>query len=165
MTKLARRVLLGLGSNLGDRASYLRDAVAGLPDLVGISNVYETAPVGGPQQDPYLNMVAELHTTICGLEILAICQSLENVAQRERHVHWGARTLDVDVLWIDGETHSLPQLVVPHPRMFERSFVLVPLSDLATDLIPASFDVNEAGSKDQVTYIGALSDTKLLDET
>lgn len=160
MNKPARRVFLGLGSNLGNRAGYLRDAVAALPDLVGISSVYETAPVGGPQQGPYLNLVAELHTAISGLELLATCQSLENAAQRVRQVHWGARTLDVDVLWIDGENFSSPELVVPHPRMFERSFVLIPLSELATDLVPASFNLSEASRRDQVTCIGALSHAK-----
>lgn len=151
-----RRAFLGIGSNLGDRVGYLRGAVAAVPDLAGISDVYETAPVGGPQQGPYLNLVVELNTRLGARQLLGICQGLEGTAQRVREVRWGARTLDVDVLWIDGETLTEPDLVVPHPRMFERSFVLVPLKDLAPDLIPEGFNVDQASQRDRVVYRGSL---------
>ena len=150
------RAFLGLGSNLGDRAGYLREAVAAVPDLVGVSDVYETAPVGGPEQGRYLNLVVQLMTRLGARELLGVCQRLEGAAQRVREVRWGARTLDVDVLWVDGETLTEPDLVVPHPRMFERSFVLIPLGDLALDLLPEGFDVDSAGRSDQVVRLGRL---------
>ncbi len=140
------RAFLGLGSNLGDRRRHLRDAVAAIPDVVAVSRVYETAPVGGPEQDAYLNIVVRLDTERSPRELLAICREREDEAQRVRTVRWGPRTLDVDVLWVDGQTVDEPDLVVPHPRMFERAFVLMPLRDVAADLIPPSFvdpDVDE----------------------
>ena len=152
------RAFLGFGSNLGDRVSYLRDGVAAVPDLVGVSDVYETAPVGGPEQGRYLNLVVELSTRLGARALLGVCQSLESAAQRVREVRWGARTLDVDVLWVDGETLAEPDLVVPHPRMFERSFVLIPLHDLAADLLPEGFDVDSASRRDQVVRRGRLDE-------
>lgn len=148
------RAFLGLGSNLGDRRAYLRDAVAALPDVVAVSPVYETAPVGGPDdQGPYLNVVVELDTQLSARELLDVCREREQAAQRVRVVRWGPRTLDVDVLWIDGVTVAEPDLIVPHPRMFERAFVLMPLRDLAPELVPAGWrDPPEA----EVRRIGAL---------
>lgn len=134
---MSRRAFLALGSNLGDRHAYLRDAVAGLPDVVAVSPLYETDPVGGPEQDLFLNIVVELQTTLSGHELLAVCREREAAAERVRVERWGPRTLDVDVLWIDGETvDDPPELLVPHPRMFARAFVMVPLADLAPDLLP-----------------------------
>jgi 2-amino-4-hydroxy-6-hydroxymethyldihydropteridine diphosphokinase len=131
------RAFLGLGSNLGDRRAYLRDAVAALPDVVAVSRVFETAPVGGPDdQGPYLNIVVQLDTERSPRELLELCREREAAAARVRVVRWGPRTLDVDVLWIDGVTVDEPDLIVPHPRMFERAFVLMPLRDLAPDLVP-----------------------------
>jgi 2-amino-4-hydroxy-6-hydroxymethyldihydropteridine diphosphokinase len=133
------RAFLGLGSNLGDRRRRLRDAVAAIPDVVAVSRVYETAPVGGPDQGAYLNVVVRLETDKSPRELLEVCREREAAAQRVRTVRWGPRTLDVDVLWVDGETVDDPDLIVPHPRMFERAFVLMPLRDVAPDLIPADF--------------------------
>lgn len=134
----ARRVLLALGSNLGDRAAHLRRAVDALGDEVAAtSEVYETAPVGGPDQGPYLNAVVALRTDRSARDLLERAHELEAAADRVRVERWGPRTLDVDVLWIDGEEVDEPDLVVPHPRMLERAFVLVPLADVAPDLVPA----------------------------
>ena len=147
------RAFLGLGSNLGDRRLQLRDAVASIPDVVAVSRVYETAPVGGPEQGAYLNIVVQLETERSPRELLEICRSCEAAAQRVRTVRWGPRTLDVDVLWVDGQHVLEPDLVVPHPRMFERAFVLMPLRDLAPDLIPSTFvDPNV----DEVRVLGPL---------
>lgn len=140
------RAFLGLGSNLGDRRQHLRDAIAAIPDVVAVSRVYETAPVGGPEQGAYLNVVVRLETDCSPRELLEIGRACEAEAQRVRTVRWGPRTLDVDVLWVDGQKVIEPDLVVPHPRMFERAFVLMPLRDVAPDLIPQSFmdpDVDE----------------------
>lgn len=128
------RALLGLGSNLGDRLGYLKAAVVALADCVAVSGVYETDPVGGPDQGLYLNVVAELDTEQSARDLLELCQSLEASAERVRKVRWGPRTLDVDVLWVDGAAVDEPDLVVPHPCMFERAFVMMPLGELAPDL-------------------------------
>ncbi len=131
------RAFLGLGSNLGDRWQFLRDAVADLPDLVAVSPVYETDPVGGPtEQDKYLNLVVELDTTRSPRDLLGIAHRLETAAGRVRGERWGPRTLDIDVLLVGDLEVSEPDLEVPHPRMWERGFVVLPLHDLAPDLVP-----------------------------
>jgi 2-amino-4-hydroxy-6-hydroxymethyldihydropteridine diphosphokinase len=129
------RAFLGLGSNLGDRRALLAEAVAALPDVLAVSPLYETDPVGGPDQGAFLNLVVELSTQLSARELLAVCAEREAAAERVRIERWGPRTLDVDVVWVDGETVDEPDLVVPHPRMWERRFVLAPLRDLAPDLV------------------------------
>ena len=158
MTATTRRALLGLGSNMGDRVDHLRAAVAALPDVVGVSDAYETEPVGGVEQDPFLNIVVELDTTLTPRELLQVCREREAAADRIRVVRWGPRTLDVDVLWVDGEQVADPDLEVPHPRMFERAFVLVPLADLAPDLLPEAYDVAAAAADEGVRNVGRLED-------
>ncbi len=134
------RAFLGLGSNLGNRLQFLREGVQELPDVVACSRLYESAPVGGPGgQGPFLNLVVQLETELTARELLVAAQAREQEARRVRNERWGPRTLDVDVLWIDGVTVDEPDLIVPHPRMFERAFVLLPLRDLAPDLIPSGF--------------------------
>ena len=98
---MKRTVYLGLGSNLGNRLEYLQLAVSNLPDVSKVSPVYETAPVGGPDQGPYLNCVVQLKTELTGQDLLAECQKQEKLADRIRKERWGPRTLDVDLLWID----------------------------------------------------------------
>jgi len=142
-----------LGSNLGDRRQHLRDAVAAIPDVVAISRVYETAPVGGPDQGAYLNIVVRLETEHSPRDLLEICREREAEARRVRTVRWGPRTLDVDVLWVDGQTVDEPDLIVPHPRMFQRAFVLMPLRDVAADLVPPSFVEPDS---DEVRVLGPL---------
>lgn len=134
------RAFLGLGSNLGDRRAHLRTAVGALEEwgLRAVSPLYETDPVGGPEQGRYLNLVVELDTKCSPRELLVLCQRLERDAGRVREERWGPRTLDVDVLWIDGAVVDDPDLTVPHPRMWERRFVLAPLHDLAPDLVDAA---------------------------
>ncbi len=135
------RAFLALGSNLGDRVAELRRAVAAMPDLAAASAVYETDPVGGPEgQGAYLNMVVQLDTDRSPRQLLDACRSLEAAAGRVREVHWGPRTLDVDVLWIDGVTVDEADLQVPHPRLRERPFVLAPLAELAPDIVPSGWE-------------------------
>lgn len=153
-----RRALLALGSNLGDRARYLRDAVAAIPDIVAVSDVYETDPVGGPDQQAFLNTVVELDTALSGRDLLEVCRDRERAAERVRIERWGPRTLDVDVLWIDGETVDEPDLEIPHPRMFERAFVLVPTADVAADVLPAGYDVAAEAEANGVRNVGRLED-------
>lgn len=131
-----RRAFLGLGSNLGDRRALLRDAVGSLGVMVRqVSPLYETDPVGGPEQDRYLNIVVEIETTMRPRELLAVCHRLEAAAERVRRERWGPRTLDVDILLIDGVTVDEPDLVIPHPRWRERRFVLRPLADIAPEMV------------------------------
>lgn len=131
---------VAIGSNLGDRRAHLRYAVRALPEVVGISGVFETEPVGGPDQGPYLNMVVKLDTVQHPFELLDTCLAIEAGAGRERTVHWGARTLDLDVLLWGDATIDSEHLTVPHPRMWERRFVLEPLADLAPELLPADWE-------------------------
>lgn len=136
MTPSAVRTFLSLGSNLGDRRQHLSQAVDSLPDVVAVSPVYETDPVGGPGgQGPYLNIVVELHTAVAPRALLAICHRIEANAERVRAERWGPRTLDVDILWMDGVTMDDESLTIPHPRWKERRFVLQPLHDLAPELV------------------------------
>ena len=134
------RAHLALGSNLGDRLANLQAAVDWLAvtdgvTLVAVSEVYETDPVGGPVQDDYLNAVVEVTTTLDPHDLLAVCGRLEQAAHRVRIERWGPRTLDVDVLLIDDLRIATDDLEVPHPRMWERAFVLAPLHDVAPDLV------------------------------
>lgn len=131
------KAYLGLGSNLGDRWAHLRGALSGLDEVTGVSPVYETEPVGGPAgQGPYLNMVVELDTDRSPWELLELARRLEEAAGRVRTERHGPRTLDVDVLLVGDLVVEDPDLVVPHPRLWERRFVLAPLADLAPDLVP-----------------------------
>jgi len=134
------RVFLGLGSNMGDRMAHLRDAVHSLPGVVAVSPVYETDPVGGPDQRAYLNCVVELDVDLTPRQLLGICHRLESAAHRVRTVRWGPRTLDVDILLMDDTVVNEPDLQIPHPRMRERKFVLQPLRDLAPELVSEDLD-------------------------
>lgn len=131
------RSYLSLGSNLGDRGEHLRE---GLRLVVGtdpyrVSSVYETEPVGGVVQDDFWNIVVELDCNDSPRELLERCRRAETARERTRELRWGPRTLDVDVLLIEGVTSTDPEIEVPHPRMYERSFVLVPLAELAPALV------------------------------
>lgn len=143
------RAFLALGSNLGDRRVHLRRAVDALPDVVGVSRVYETEPVGGPPGQPrFLNAVVELDTDLGPRELLELAQGLESEAGRVAGERWGPRPLDVDVLLVGRLVVDEPDLQVPHPRMWERAFVLVPLHDVAPDLVvtrPDDPEVRPAG--------------------
>ncbi|MGH9100640.1 MAG: 2-amino-4-hydroxy-6-hydroxymethyldihydropteridine diphosphokinase [Acidimicrobiales bacterium] len=151
----SRRAFIGLGSNLGDPRRELARAVDALReagDVVAVSPLYETEPMGGPEGQPaFLNAVVELRTTDGPRELLERCEALERAAKRVRTVRNGPRTLDADVLLVGDVCVAEPDLCVPHPRMWERRFVLVPLADLAPELVPAeamataSGDVRPAG--------------------
>lgn len=154
------RAFLGLGSNLGDRRRFLSEAIDSIAsEVVAVSQVYETDPVGGPAgQGAFLNLVVQLETELDPRRLLAVCQRLESAAQRVRNERWGPRTLDVDVLWIDGVTIDTPDLVIPHPRMFERRFVLAPLAELAPELVPEDALLHAVGSVtvvDPITFRAA----------
>lgn len=129
------RAFLSLGSNLGDRRHHLRQAIESLPDVAAVSPLYETDPVGGPAQDSFLNLVVELRTTLGPVQLLGVCHRIEAIAHRVREERWGPRTLDIDIIWMDGVEMDEERLTIPHPRWKDRRFVLAPLRDLAPDLV------------------------------
>lgn len=132
---MSARAFLSLGSNLGDRRVLLREAVDSLPDVVAVSPVYETAPVGGPEQDNFLNLVVELDTDLTPFQLLGVCHRIESSAQRVRETRWGPRTLDIDIIWMEGIQMDEERLTIPHPRWKARRFVLAPMRDLAPELV------------------------------
>jgi len=132
-------VFLGLGSNLGDRSSYLHRAVEKLQSWEGIefkaaSPIYETEPFGFKRQGAFLNMVVAAETSLAPLALLAACHAIESSLQRERGPRWGPRTIDIDILLFDDMKMRLPELTIPHVFMTKRRFVLVPLLTLAPDV-------------------------------
>ena len=163
--------LIGLGSNLGDRLGYLKDAVTLLARTEGIhvnavSSVYETAPVGYTDQPNFLNCAVQLRTSLPPLDLLRVCMDIEQEAQRVRVIRWGPRTVDLDILFYGDTMLNLPELTVPHPRIPERGFVLVPLLELAPDYLHpalhktvrelyADFEA-QYGAPDDIKNIGPL---------
>jgi 2-amino-4-hydroxy-6-hydroxymethyldihydropteridine diphosphokinase len=128
---------IGLGSNLGDRLANLHRAIGALasrPDIAVLrsSRVYETEPIG-PPQPRYLNAVVEVMTSVPAREVLAACLQVEREMGRERGERWGPRVIDLDLLTYGDERIDEPGLTVPHPRMHERGFVLIPLLELEAD--------------------------------
>lgn len=131
------RAYFSLGSNLGDRGAHLRLGVAMMvhDEEFRVSRVYQSEPVGGVDQDDFWNLVLEVTTDATARDLLARVRAAEAAAQRTREVRWGPRTLDVDIVWIDEVTCDDEDLTVPHPRLFERNFVVVPLRELRPDLV------------------------------
>ncbi len=150
------RSFVALGSNLGDRAANLRLGVevVAADDPCSVSHVYETSPVGGPDQGPFLNCVVGLDSPASPRELLERCREAERRAERVRTVANGPRTLDADVLLVGDLVVDEPDLVVPHPRMWTRRFVLQPLSDLAPELVD---DAVLAAVEGEVVDLGTLS--------
>ncbi|MGH8993320.1 MAG: 2-amino-4-hydroxy-6-hydroxymethyldihydropteridine diphosphokinase [Acidimicrobiia bacterium] len=133
---------LGLGSNLGDRLAHLQSAVDGLADragmVVAVSAVYETEPMGGPEQPDYLNAVVALDTALDARGLLGVAKALEEEAGRDLDgERWGPRPLDIDILMVGDDRVDDPDLTVPHPRIHQRGFVLAPLADVAPGAVVA----------------------------
>lgn len=133
------KVYLGLGSNLGDRAYYLREAISSLSSpmikIGAVSRIYETEPWGVMDQPLYWNQVLEIETTLKPIDLLHFCQDIELKLGRERKVHWGSRTIDIDLLIYDNIVSETKELKLPHPLLEEREFVLAPLREVAPNLI------------------------------
>lgn len=130
------RAVIGLGGNVGDVARTFREALAELDRdastrIVTASSLYRTAPVGGVEQDDFLNAAALLETARGPSELLRLLLDTEQAHHRTREVHWGPRTLDLDLLWYDRVVVAAPGLIVPHPRLHERRFALEPLVEVA----------------------------------
>jgi 2-amino-4-hydroxy-6-hydroxymethyldihydropteridine diphosphokinase len=133
------RVVIGLGANLGDRLATLREAAARIDRIEGVrvgarSRVYETAPVGGPPQPHFLNAAVLVECTLSPAALLEELLRIEVALGRVRgsgEVRFGPRTLDLDILWIEGVALDEPRLTVPHPRLVGRAFALLPMLDVA----------------------------------
>ena len=127
------RIAIGLGSNLGDRKTHLEEAGRAVSETIGSvvasSSLWETAPVGGPEQDPYLNAVVVVDTDLAPRSVLDRLLAIERDHGRERRERWGPRTLDLDLLLYGDQVIDSPGLTVPHPRLTQRRFVLEPLAE------------------------------------
>lgn len=131
---------ISLGSNIGNRLDYLQQAVRLLQqteqvNVVNMSSIYETDPVGYEDQAAFLNMVVEIETLLTPHEILKKCNEIEAELGRKRDIRWGPRTVDLDILLYNEENVKTEDLIIPHPRMMERGFVLIPLVELQANLV------------------------------
>ncbi len=145
---MERECWLSLGANLGNREKTLREALGKLQQEKGISlcrvsSFYKTAPWGKTDQPDFINAAAVIRTQISPLQLLRICQRIERELGRVRHEHWGARTIDIDLLHMEGISFDTEELFLPHPYMLERAFVLVPLAEIVGDRIVAGRCVQE----------------------
>ena len=162
------KATISLGSNLGDRFAYLQNALDAINEMTGtqvhsVSPVFESDPVGGPEQGQYLNAVAVVKTVLSPAQFLAATQAIELAQNRERNEHWGPRTLDIDLLAMDTEVRSTPELELPHPRAHERAFVLLPWSLLDPDfVIPGKASVAQLLETIEVTGIRYRNDLALV---
>lgn len=129
------KTYLALGSNLGNRLENLHQAVAMLDDHPQIqvlekAGIYETEPYGDVPQDDFLNTVISVETTLSPRELLKYIHKVEKCLGRERLIHWGPRTIDIDILLMEGQILTTPELTIPHVELTKRSFVLIPLQDI-----------------------------------
>jgi 2-amino-4-hydroxy-6-hydroxymethyldihydropteridine diphosphokinase len=158
-------VYLSLGSNLGDRAENVRAALRSLAarvEIEAVSSLYETAPVGVPDQPAFLNAVARGSTALAPHELLAFLKGIEQQVGRRPTFRWGPRVIDIDILLYDGTTLDSPTLTIPHREMMRRAFVLVPLAEIAPDLTPPGQErtiedlARTVRGRDGVTLIGSV---------
>jgi len=152
---MARMAYLALGTNLGDRMGYLREAIARLDAAEGVSvlrlsRIYETEPVGVTDQPKFLNMALEVQLAdeVTPRELLALAKRIEAEMGRKQGERWGPREIDIDILLVGGERISEPGLEIPHPQMWERAFVMVPLADLVPEMrMPGGETVGEVAER------------------
>ena len=131
-------VYIALGTNLGERKANLRAAIESMPPIVKVlakSHIYETPPWGYEDQPAFLNMVVKAETSLEPESLLKYLKQLEVQLGREQNFRWGPRLIDLDILFYDDLVIDTPPLVIPHPRLHERAFVLVPLADVAPDVV------------------------------
>jgi len=132
------RVFIGLGSNIGNRADYLQKALAEIANseqivLKKYSSVYETEPIGNKEQPQFLNMAAELESTLSPLDLLQRLKEIEITLGRRHSEHWGPREIDIDILYYGDEVSNDKRLQLPHPQTANRRFVLVPMKEIAEE--------------------------------
>ncbi|KMY46137.1 2-amino-4-hydroxy-6-hydroxymethyldihydropteridine pyrophosphokinase [Bacillus sp. FJAT-27916] len=136
---------IGLGTNLGDRESYLMNAIEELSShpsnrITAVSSIYETNPWGYEEQGKFLNMVICLQTELSPQDLLACCMYVEKKLGRKREIRWGPRTIDLDILLYNQENIVTENLIIPHPRIMERAFVAIPLVELDKDITLPNMD-------------------------
>ena len=146
---------ISLGTNMGDRFSFLKMAVKSLKDnpqlkLVNYSSIYETDPVGYEDQDLFLNMAVEVKTILTAQELLDVCLAIENELGRKREIKWGPRTIDLDILLYNQENIETETLIIPHPRMQERAFVMVPLLEMTKNRSTLPFSLEKTPESEGV---------------
>lgn len=133
------RAFLGLGSNIGDTRKNIKDALSLLEknlniDITKKSSYYMTEPIGYKEQEWFLNIVIEINTDLSPYELLDYCNHVENQLKRKRLIRWGPRTIDIDILLYESYSSKEEKLIIPHPRMTERAFVMIPLKEIAPDI-------------------------------
>ncbi|WP_085993717.1 2-amino-4-hydroxy-6-hydroxymethyldihydropteridine diphosphokinase [Oceanobacillus senegalensis] len=131
---------LSLGTNIEPRYEHLTNALKILEQneyisIRGKSSIYETAPVGYTDQEDFLNMVVEISTSLSSFDLLSYCQYIENELGRVRNIRFGPRTIDLDILTFNHENSTVDSLQIPHPRMHERAFVLIPFAEIAPQMM------------------------------
>lgn len=134
------KAYLSLGSNMGDKKQYLYAAIKILEAtdqiwLTKISSLYETNPWGYTEQDLFMNLAVEIETTLSPIALLDVCQSIEQELGRVRLIKWGPRVIDVDILLYGEEVLNEKRLIVPHPLMTQRDFVMIPLAEIAPTVL------------------------------
>lgn len=143
------KAYLSIGTNIGEREQNLQDAVKLLIaheaiSVTAVSSIYETAAVGFTEQADFLNIAVAIETKLDAFELLAQCQKIENDLGRVREFRWGPRIIDLDILLYGKERFDTESLTIPHPRMYERAFVLVPLEEIMTQKYGMLVDVQKA---------------------
>ncbi|GAF41432.1 7,8-dihydro-6-hydroxymethylpterin-pyrophosphokinase (HPPK) [Agrilactobacillus composti DSM 18527 = JCM 14202] len=152
---------LSIGANMGNKLANLQQAIAELQqndqiNILKVSKYYQTAPVGGVVQDDFLNGALKLETSLTPQALLAVIHSIEKAGHRVRKVHWGPRTIDLDIIFFDQQTIATQSLTIPHPEAFNRRFVLVPLLDVLAEDEPYYDQVTQA--------LAALGESQRLEE-
>ncbi|MCM3667078.1 2-amino-4-hydroxy-6-hydroxymethyldihydropteridine diphosphokinase [Mesobacillus subterraneus] len=137
---MENKAYIALGSNMGDRLDYLKKAILHLEShenitVVNTSSIYETDPVGYTNQDQFLNMAIQVMTSLKPFELLDVCLNIEEQLGRKREMRWGPRTLDLDILVYNQENIETEKLTLPHPRMSERAFVILPLLEIDPNIM------------------------------
>ncbi|WP_010531193.1 2-amino-4-hydroxy-6-hydroxymethyldihydropteridine diphosphokinase [Lentibacillus jeotgali] len=158
-----KNIYLALGSNIEPREKYLTRALEALNahrqiTIIKKSSIYQTDPVGYTDQAEFLNMVIELDTSLLPMELLDVCQAIEKQLGRRREIRFGPRTIDLDILMYNQENRETERLILPHPRMLERAFVLIPLGEIAPELT-----ITAVGHKRAADYIKALPESDIKD--
>ncbi|HIB97910.1 2-amino-4-hydroxy-6-hydroxymethyldihydropteridine diphosphokinase [Candidatus Thioglobus sp.] len=153
---------IGLGSNLNNPKQQIKTAVMALHntkdvEVVNLSSLYQSPPVDDSKQPDYINAVCEVKTHLTALELLYVCQDIETKQHRVREKKWGARTIDLDIILYGVQVVVSKQLIIPHPEMMNRAFVLVPLAELEDDLkVPVLGPI-----QDLISELGEFELTKL----
>ncbi len=153
-------VFLGLGSNIGDRLKFLSSAVQKISEnenckIIRISSVYESKPLGPENQNDYLNMAIKMETAFDVSGLFDFVKSIEREIGRNKTIRWGAREIDIDILFFDDLIFSGEKIIVPHPEIIHRDFVLLPLKEIDSDFIHPlnNRSISELAEKLQTTYV------------